>query len=82
MEDYEEKTQSLDHENEQDRKDRLTKQLARVVCICKGVPLSKVLPALKGCEDVSDVNRKANIGDGGCQGRRCGPRVRALLKKK
>ena len=67
---------------EEDSKERMTKQLARVVCICKGVPLSKVLPALDGSETVEDVNCKANIGDGGCQGRRCGPRVQALLNKK
>lgn len=58
-----------------------TKQLLRVVCICKGIPLGKVLEALPGCETVQDVNRKAGTGSGGCRGERCGPRIKMLLKK-
>lgn len=57
------------------------KQLARVVCICKGIPLAKVLPALEGSETVQDVNRKAGTGSGGCRGERCGPRIKILLRK-
>jgi NAD(P)H-nitrite reductase large subunit len=58
-----------------------TKQLLRVVCICKGIPLGKVLDALPGCETVQDVNRKCGTGSGGCRGERCGPRIKMLLKK-
>ncbi len=58
-----------------------TKQLLRVVCICKGIPLGKVLDGLKGCETVHDVNKKVGTGSGGCQGERCGPRIKILLKK-
>ncbi|MES2743856.1 MAG: (2Fe-2S)-binding protein [Bdellovibrionota bacterium] len=58
-----------------------TKQLLRVVCICKGIPLGKVLDALPGCETVQDVNRKCGTGSGGCRGERCGPRIKILLKK-
>lgn len=57
------------------------KQLSMVVCICKGIKLSTVLPALEGCETVQDVNRKAGTGSGGCGGERCGPRIKALLRK-
>jgi hypothetical protein len=57
------------------------KQLSRVVCICKGIPLSKVLEGLPGCETVQDVNQKVGTGSGGCQGERCGPRIKILLKK-
>ena len=58
-----------------------TKQLLRVVCICKGISLGKVLDALPGCETVQDVNRKAGTGTGGCRGERCGPRIKMLLQK-
>ncbi len=53
-----------------------------VVCICKGIPLSDVLPAINTCEAVEDVNRKTGCGSGNCKGQRCGPRIRALLKRK
>lgn len=57
------------------------KQLAKVVCICKGITLARVLPALEGSETVADVNRKAGTGSGGCKGERCGPRIKILLRK-
>ena len=67
----------LDEKNEE-----RARLLARVVCICKGINLGRVLKALDGCETVMDVNRKAGTGNGGCQGERCGPRIKLLLKKK
>lgn len=57
------------------------KILNRVVCICKGIPLSKVLEGLEGSETVSDVNQKVGTGCGGCKGERCGPRIKTLLRK-
>lgn len=57
------------------------KALARVVCICKGIPLAKVLPVLDQCETVAEVNRLTGCGSGGCQGERCGPRIKILLRK-
>ncbi|MDE3268865.1 MAG: (2Fe-2S)-binding protein [Pseudomonadota bacterium] len=63
------------------RNERILK-LNRVVCICKGIPLKKVLPAIKKCDTVEEVNSMAGTGQGGCQGRRCGPRINVLLKKK
>jgi hypothetical protein len=58
------------------------KMLARVVCICKGINLGRVLKAMEGCETVAEVNRKAGTGSGGCAGERCGPRIKMLLRKK
>lgn len=57
------------------------KQLSRVVCICKGIPLSRILDGLPGSETVADVNQKVGSGSGGCKGERCGPRIKILLKK-
>ena len=66
---------------EEDEKIRRIKMMNKVVCICKGIPLSKVLPGLRDSETVADVNRKVGTGSGGCRGERCGPRIKALLKK-
>ena len=57
------------------------KTLARVVCICKGITLGRVLKVLPEAETVLDVNRLAGTGNGGCRGERCGPRIKLLLKK-
>lgn len=57
------------------------RQLAKVVCICKGINLGRVLKGLEGSDTVADVNRKVGTGSGGCQGERCGPRIKLLLKK-
>ena len=56
--------------------------LARVVCICKGINLGRVLKGMEGCETVAEVNHKVGTGSGGCQGERCGPRIKLLLKKR
>jgi len=67
---------------ERSRAEERVKQLARIVCICKGINLGRVLRGMEGCETVQDVNRKTGCGSGGCQGQRCGPRVKILLQKK
>ena len=69
-------------EEERKRREDVAKQLARVVCICKGITLRQVLRGLDGSDTVSDVNNKVGTGSGGCNGERCGPRIKALLKKK
>lgn len=61
--------------------DERARQLAQVVCICKGINLGRVLKSMDGCETVADVNRKAGTGTGGCAGERCGPRIKILLRK-
>ncbi len=71
----------MSDEEEKERKIKIAKQLSQVVCICKGIPLSKVLKGLEGSETVEDVNRKVGTGKGGCKGERCGPRIKILLKK-
>ena len=68
-------------QREQEKKIEKAKQLQRVVCICKGINLARVLKGLPGSETVADVNRKVGTGSGGCRGERCGPRIKALLKK-
>ncbi len=76
--------QPLNEDADQDKFDPQTeriKQLTRVVCICKGINLGRVLEGLPGCETVQDVNQKVGTGSGGCQGERCGPRIKILLKK-
>ena len=57
------------------------KQLLRVVCICKGINLGRVLKGIEGCNTVADVNKVVGTGTGGCQGQRCGPRIKLLLDK-
>lgn len=67
--------------SEEQKREEKAKQLNRVVCICKGIPLSKVLEGLPGSDTVMDVNRKVGTGSGGCQGERCGPRIKILIRK-
>lgn len=67
-------------EMDEKREERI-KLMQKVVCICKGINLGRVLKGLEGCETVADVNRKVGTGSGGCQGERCGPRIKMLLRK-
>ena len=53
----------------------------KVVCICKGIKKSvfwKVLDIGVGTKE--EVNRLTGSGSGGCQGRRCGPRILEMLR--
>jgi bacterioferritin-associated ferredoxin len=53
----------------------------KVVCICKGIKKSvfwKVLDT--GVRTKEEVNRLTGSGSGGCQGRRCGPRIIEMLR--
>ena len=53
----------------------------KVVCICKGIKKSvfwKVLDA--GVRTKEEVNHLTGSGSGGCQGRRCGPRILDMLR--
>lgn len=59
----------------------MIKQLQRVVCICKGIPLAKVLPSLKHHHKVEKIHEVVGTGSGGCKGRRCTPRIHTLLEK-
>lgn len=62
-------------------KEERIKMMAKVVCICKGITLGRVMKGIEGCETVADVNRKVGTGSGGCAGERCGPRISLILKK-
>lgn len=64
-----------------EREEERIKMLQRVVCICKGINLGRVMKGLEGCDTVTEVNAKVGTGSGGCQGERCGPRIKLLLKK-
>jgi bacterioferritin-associated ferredoxin len=53
----------------------------KVVCICKGIKKSvfwKVLDT--GVRTKEEINRLTGSGSGGCQGRRCGPRIMEMLR--
>ena len=53
----------------------------KVVCICKGIKKSvfwKVLDTGVGTKE--EVNCLTGSGSGGCQGRRCGPRILEMLR--
>jgi|SRR5437588_6272855 len=53
----------------------------KVVCICKGIKKSvfwKVLDT--GVRTKEEVNRFTGSGSGGCEGRRCGPRILEMLR--
>ena len=53
----------------------------KVVCICKGIKTSvfwKVLDT--GVRTKEEINHLTGSGNGGCQGRRCGPRIMEMLR--
>lgn len=53
----------------------------KVVCICKGIRKSVFWKVLdKGTCTKEEVNRLTGSGSGGCQGRRCGPRIIEMLR--
>ena len=53
----------------------------KVVCICKGIKKRIFWKALDdGAQTKDDVNRLTGSGSGGCQGRRCGPRILDMLR--
>jgi len=62
------------------KEDRI-RMMAKVVCICKGITLGRIMKGIEGCDTVADVNRKIGTGSGGCAGERCGPRLVMILKK-
>jgi bacterioferritin-associated ferredoxin len=53
----------------------------KVVCICKGIKKRVFWKALdEGAQSKDEVNRQTGSGSGGCQGRRCGPRILEMLR--
>ena len=51
-------------------------------CICKGVKLIRLIEAIeKGATTFEQVAAITGIGDGPCQGKRCGEKVAELLER-
>jgi len=58
-------------------KDKYTK-----VCICKSISRATMKKVIKdGASTVNAVRYKTGAGSGPCKGRRCTPRIEALLKE-
>ena len=57
--------------------DKMTK-----VCLCKGVSRLTIRKAIEdGADTVEKVWKATNTGNGGCKGRRCGEKIKALLQE-
>lgn len=55
--------------------DKLTK-----VCLCKSVSRATMKKAISaGADNVEKVWKATNSGNGPCQGKRCGPKIKDLL---
>jgi bacterioferritin-associated ferredoxin len=53
----------------------------KVVCICKGIKKRVFWKVLdEGAQTKDEVNRLTGSGSGGCEGRRCGPRILEMLR--
>jgi len=51
-------------------------------CTCKGVKLIRLIEAIdNGARSFAEVAAVTGIGDGPCQGKRCGEKVTALLQQ-
>lgn len=49
-------------------------------CICKGVKLNRLIETIdQGASTFDEVASLLGIGDGPCQGKRCGEKVAQLL---
>ena len=44
--------------DDRDLAEERARQMAKVVCICKGINLGRVLAGIEGCKTVQDVNKK------------------------
>jgi bacterioferritin-associated ferredoxin len=57
------------------------KARVRVVCICKGIKMSRICDAVQnGCSTVEEVNKATGSGNGGCGATRCRPVIEQILK--
>ncbi|MDF2673524.1 MAG: (2Fe-2S)-binding protein [Clostridiales bacterium] len=55
--------------------DKLTK-----VCICKAIPRSKIKEAIRnGADTLEKVQKSTGAGSGGCNGKRCSPKILELI---
>ena len=57
------------------------KARVRVVCICKGIKMSRICDAVaNGANTVEEVNRATGSGNGGCGATRCRPVIEEIIK--
>lgn len=57
------------------------KARVRVVCICKGIKMSRICDAVQsGCTTVEEVNKATGSGNGGCGATRCRPVIEQIIK--
>lgn len=57
------------------------KARVRVVCICKGIKMSRICDAVQnGCTTVEAVNKATGSGNGGCGATRCRPVIEQIIK--
>ncbi|MFZ9520066.1 MAG: (2Fe-2S)-binding protein [Silvanigrellaceae bacterium] len=57
------------------------KARVRVVCICKGIKMSRICDAVQaGCSTVEEVNKATGSGNGGCGATRCRPVIEQIIK--
>ncbi len=57
------------------------KARVRVVCICKGIKMSRICDAVtSGARTVEEVNRATGSGNGGCGATRCRPVIEEIIK--
>lgn len=57
------------------------KARVRVVCICKGIKMSRICDAVQaGCTTVEAVNKATGSGNGGCGATRCRPVIEEIIR--
>ena len=57
------------------------KARVRVVCICKGIKMSRICDAVaNGAKTVEEVNSATGSGNGGCGATRCRPVIEEIIK--
>ena len=63
--------------------DERTMARLKAGCICKGVKLIRLIEAIdNGASTIAEVQQACGIGDGPCQGKRCGAKARELLEQR
>ena len=63
--------------------DERTMARLKAGCICKGVKLIRLIEAIdNGARTIAEVQQACGIGNGPCQGKRCGAKARELLEQR
>ena len=62
--------------------DERTMARLKAGCICKGVKLIRLIEAIEnGAAGFAEIAAATGIGDGPCEGKRCGEKVAVLLEQ-